>query len=93
MEERKMENQVQEKPKCKLVGEDGNAYAIMGRVKKALRDAGQGDKVPEFLAKAMSGDYDNLLVTCLEYVDEEDDNPPEEEEEGFIDYDVEDEDD
>ena len=59
------------KPKCKLTGEDGNAFAIMGRVTKALKKAGQGDKVAEFQKKAMSGDYNKLLSVCLEYVDNE----------------------
>lgn len=59
-----------EKPKVKLVGEDGNAFAILGRVTKALRQAGQGDKVKEMTAKATAGDYDHLLATVLEYVDD-----------------------
>ena len=61
----------EQKPKCKLVGADGNAFAIMGRVSEALRRAGQGDKVKEFQKKATSGDYDNLLRTAMEYVDDE----------------------
>ena len=63
---------------CKLVGEDGNAFAIMGRVVEALRKNGQSDKIKEFRAKAMSGDYNNLICTALEYVyesDEEDEFP------------------
>ena len=59
-----------EKPKVRLVGEDGNAFAILGRVSKALRQAGQGDKVKEMTAKAMAGDYNHLLATVLEYVDD-----------------------
>ena len=58
------------KPKCRLVGEDGNAFAIMGRVAKALRQAGQGHLVKEYQNKAMSGDYSNLLRVSLEYVDD-----------------------
>ena len=48
---------------------DGNAFAVMGAVCKALKKAGQGDKVKEYQSKAMSGDYDHLLVTSMEYVD------------------------
>lgn len=62
----------QAKPKCRLSGEDGNAFAIMGRVIKALRGAGQGHLVKEFQAKATSGDYDHLLQTCMEYVEDAD---------------------
>ena len=56
------------KPKCRLVGTDGNAFAILGRVVKALKDAGQGDKAKEFMSKATNGDYDNLLKTVFDYV-------------------------
>ncbi len=48
---------------------DGNAFAIMGAVIRALKAAGQGDKVPEYTQKATSGDYDNLLRVSMEYVD------------------------
>ena len=41
-----------EKPTVKLVGEDGNAFMIMGRVSKALKRAGQEDKAKEFTEKA-----------------------------------------
>ncbi len=76
-----------QKPKVRLVGEDGNAFAILGRVSKALRQAGQGDKVKEMTDKAMAGDYDHLLATVLEYVDDigeehETDADDENEEEG-----------
>ena len=58
------------KPKCHLTGEDGNAFAVMGRVSKALKKSGQGHLVPEFQKRAMSGDYDNLLAVCMEYVED-----------------------
>jgi len=48
---------------------DGNAFSVMGAVSKALKRSGQGDKVEEYRAKAMSGDYDNLLRVSMEYVD------------------------
>jgi len=48
---------------------DGNAFAVLGAVKRALERAGQGDKVQEYMAKAASGDYDNLLRVSMEYVD------------------------
>ena len=46
---------------------DGNAFAVLGAVKQALRDAGQGDKVEEFMERATSGNYDNLLRVAMEY--------------------------
>ena len=35
-----------------LVGTDGNAFAVLGKVSRALRDAGHADEVPEFMAQA-----------------------------------------
>lgn len=55
----------------KLVGEDGNAFAIMGKVIKALRRGGHADLIEEYQKEAMSGDYDNLLATTMEYVEVE----------------------
>ncbi len=48
---------------------DGNAFAILGAVKRALEREGQGDKVKEYVAKATSGDYNNVLRVSMEYVD------------------------
>lgn len=52
-----------------LVGEDGNAFSILGAVSKALKRAGHGDVVDEFWAEATSGDYDHLLATCMRWVE------------------------
>ena len=53
-----------------LTGEDGNAFAILGRVCKALRRAGVGDDaIKQFQKEAMSGDYDDLLRTCMRWVE------------------------
>ena len=60
------------KPTVKLVGQDGNAFSIMGRVKKALMQAGADKEyIDRYLSKATSGDYDNLLVVSMEYVNVE----------------------
>jgi len=59
-----------EKPTVILVGTDGNAFAIMAKVRHALQKAGFSvEHVSHFLAEAMSGDYDHLLRTCMKYVD------------------------
>lgn len=57
------------KIKVKLVGMDGDAFAILGRVREALRKAGV-DPVERvaFSKEAMSGDYSNLLATCTRWV-------------------------
>ena len=51
-----------------LSGEDGNAFAILGRVSKALVLGGFPDLAIEFQKEAMSGDYDHLLQTAMAYV-------------------------
>lgn len=52
-----------------LNGEDGNAFFIMGRVSKALKRAGAPkEDVDAFMKEAMSGDYANVLRTCMKYV-------------------------
>ena len=59
------------KPKVKLDGEDGNAFAILGRVIGALRRGGADKEyIDKFKNEATSGDYDNLLITVCKYVDE-----------------------
>ncbi len=52
-----------------LVGEDGNAFAILGRVDKALQRAGvDKDERREFYDDATAGDYDHLLSTVMRWV-------------------------
>lgn len=56
--------------RVQLVGEDGNAFAILGRVTKAMRQAGvEKAQRDAFLAEARNGDYDHLLWTCMQWVD------------------------
>lgn len=58
------------KVRVRLSGEDGNAFAILGRVSGALRKAGVGAaEVRRFYAEATQGDYDALLRTCMKWVD------------------------
>ena len=49
-----------------LIGEDGNAMAIMSKVRRALTRAGHDGKA--YLSEAMSGDYDNVLRVTQEWV-------------------------
>lgn len=52
-----------------LSGENGNAFAIIGRVTKALRRAGLGKEVIDaFQDEATSGNYDNVIQTSMRYV-------------------------
>jgi hypothetical protein len=53
-----------------LSGNDGNAFAVMGAVKSALKKAGASkDELDQYLADSMSGDYDNLLRVAMEWVE------------------------
>jgi hypothetical protein len=53
----------------KLIGEDGNAFAIMGRVQRALKQNGvPKEEINEYLNESKSGDYDNLIVTATRWV-------------------------
>ena len=60
------------KPTVKLIGEDGNAFAIMGRVKKALEEAGADkETVKGYMDEATKGDYNNLLQVTMRFVNVE----------------------
>lgn len=51
-----------------LVGEDGNAFAILAKVKKAMKKAGvPAAEQEQFFTEAMGGDYDNLLQTVMKW--------------------------
>jgi hypothetical protein len=53
-----------------LIGRDGNAYAILGAVRRAMEAAGLDPaEVDEFTRQATSSTYDNLLATCLRWVE------------------------
>ncbi len=55
-----------------LVGEDGNAFAILGKVGRALRRAGiDADELDAFRKEAKAGDYDHLLQTVMRWVNVE----------------------
>lgn len=58
--------------RVRLVGEDGNAFAIIGRARRALQHAGAdpGD-VATFIREATAGDYDQLLGTVTRWVEVE----------------------
>jgi ribosomal protein S9 len=46
-----------------LDGPDGNAFAIMAAVSKALRNAGATkEELTQYSMDSMSGDYDNLIA-------------------------------
>jgi len=52
-----------------LVGQDGNAFFIMGAVTKALKSHGvSAEEVKEYTEECMSGDYNHLLQTTMAWV-------------------------
>ena len=60
------------KPKVTLVGEDGNIFNLLGLASRALRNAGQQDKVKEMQNKVMnSGSYTEALRVIMEYCEVE----------------------
>lgn len=64
------EQKTDKKPRVKLVGTDGNVFAIIGKVSRALKNAGQADKAEEFREKAhKAGSYDEVLQMMFDYVE------------------------
>ena len=55
-----------------LVGEDGNAFAILGAVKTAMRKGGCSKAdIDTYMEEAMGGDYDHLLQVTMKTVNVE----------------------
>jgi hypothetical protein len=54
-----------ERPVLTLIGQDGNAFTVLGKARRALRVAGRDDDWAAFQAEATSGDYDHLLATVM----------------------------
>lgn len=53
----------------KLVGEDGNAFNILGKVSLAMARGGCSlEERENFYAEATEDDYDNLLAVCMKWV-------------------------
>ena len=54
--------------RVEMRGPSGNAWAVMGNVVAALRRAGKASLKDEYMKRAMSDDYENLLEVSGEYV-------------------------
>lgn len=53
-----------------LSGQDGNAFMIIGRVQRALRNAGvDKEDITRYVNEATSGDYDNVIRTTAQWVE------------------------
>lgn len=58
------------KPKCKLVGVDGNVFIIIGHVSQTLKKAGMVKEAKEFIEKACHAEsYDDVIALTFDYVD------------------------
>ena len=61
-----------ERPVVKLIGQDGNAFAILGLAIRAAKKVGWTQaQIDDYKQKATSGDYDNLLRVTMEMFDVE----------------------
>jgi hypothetical protein len=62
------ENIEEVKPTVYLIGHDGNAFSIIAKCRQAAEKANwSSDRVSEMTSKMMSGNYDNVLTTAMEY--------------------------
>ena len=60
------------KPRCKLIGQDGNIFNLIGVAARSLRHAGLADKATEMSQKVMqSQSYTEALSIIMEYVEVE----------------------
>lgn len=58
-----------EKPMVKLSDNEGNAFSILGRVKRALQEAGADKEyIEQYMEEATYGDYDHLIQVTMRYV-------------------------
>jgi hypothetical protein len=66
----KKDNTPTKKPKCTLVGKDGNIFNLLGIAGEALRKAKQADKIKEMTKKVKATtNYSEALAVIMEYVD------------------------
>ena len=61
-----------EKPTCKLIGENGNIFNLMGIASRALKENGSPDQAEEMRKRIIGGEagnYDEVLRIIMEYVE------------------------
>jgi len=58
------------KPEVTLTGTDGNVFAIIGNVSRALKDAGKRAEAKNFTDRAfLCCSYDEVIQLAMEYVE------------------------
>lgn len=61
-----------ERPRCRLIGEDGNVFNVIGLVSRALKQADRGDEAKRFTQEAFGArSYDEVLALVQQYVEVE----------------------
>ena len=61
-----------DKVKMQLAGLDGNAFALMGAFSRnASRQGWTRDEIDTVLTECRSGDYDHLLCTLMDNIDDD----------------------
>lgn len=64
-----MANKLNKTVEMTLDGVNGNAFALMGAFKKEARNQGWSkEEIDVVLEECMTGDYDHLLCTLMEYI-------------------------
>jgi len=61
-----------EKPKCKLIGENGNIFNLMGIASRALKANGMHKEADEMYERITGGEaqsYNEALCIIMEYVE------------------------
>lgn len=67
-----IKEQAPQRPRMKLLGQDGNIFAILGQASRLLKRAGQGEQADEMYSRVTScGDYYKALNIISEYVETE----------------------
>ena len=51
-----------------LSSKDGNAFLILGLVRRAILQSDKPELAAQFIEEATAHDYDHLLMTCAKYV-------------------------
>jgi hypothetical protein len=58
------------KPKCKLIGTDGNVFVLIGKASTALNQAGFKEQAKEMTDKVFAcGSYNEALQIIMHYVE------------------------
>ncbi len=61
-----------DKPKCKLIGQDGNIFNLMSIASRTLKSAGLKEQAEEMIERiSNSGSYHEALGIIMEYVEVE----------------------